>query len=80
MSIVVYDNSDTTSKYKWWVFAYTPNFENFICTIDIIYIGEKCLDENGKIDYDKLKPVLFEFPTYQYMKAGETLGKCLSFK
>ena len=58
----------------------TPNFENFICTIDSTYVDEKCLDENGKIDYNKLKPILFEFPTYQYMKTGEILGKCLSFK
>lgn len=58
----------------------TPNFENFICMIDSTYVDEKCLDEDGKIDYNKLKPVLFEFPTYQYMKTGEVLGKCLSFK
>lgn len=58
----------------------TPNFENFICTIDSTYVDEKFLDKNEKIDYNKLKPVLFEFPTYQYMKTGEILGKCLSFK
>ena len=26
------------------------------------------------------KPVLFEFPTYEYLKTGDVLGKCLSFK
>lgn len=58
----------------------TPNFESFICTINRTYVDEKCLDENGKIDYGKLKPVLFEFPTYQYLKTGDIIGKCLSFK
>lgn len=57
----------------------TPNFESFICTIDDTYVEQDCLDENGKIDYNALKPVLFEFPTYQYLKTGEVLGKCLSF-
>ena len=35
---------------------------------------------DGKVDYHTLKPVLFEFPTYEYLKTGEVLGKCLSFK
>ena len=26
----------------------------------------------------KGKPVLFEMPTYQYLKTGEVLGKCMS--
>ncbi len=58
----------------------TPNFESFICTIDNTYVDEKHLNGKGKIDYDSLKPVLFEFPTYQYLKTGEVIGKCLSFK
>ena len=40
---------------------------------------ESCLDETGKIDYRKLKPILFELPTYEYLQTGEVLGKCLSF-
>ncbi len=58
----------------------TPNFESFICTIDNTYVAEEYLDEKGKIDYNTLKPVLFEFPTYQYLRTGEVIGKCLSFK
>ncbi len=58
----------------------TPNFESFICTIDNTYVAEEHLDGNGKINYNTLKPVLFEFPTYQYLKTGEAIGKCLSFK
>ena len=58
----------------------TPNFESFICTIDNTYVAEEHLNENGKVDYETLKPVLFEFPTYQYLKTGEVIGNCLSFK
>ena len=58
----------------------TPNFESFICTIDHTYVEENCLDEHGKIDYGRLKPVLFEFPAYQYLRTGEVIGKCLSFR
>lgn len=58
----------------------TPNFESFICTIDNTYVDEKHLDADGKINYNTLKPVLFEFPTYQYLKTGDVIGKCLTFK
>ena len=58
----------------------TPNFESFICTIAGTYVEEEHLDEKGKVDYDTLKPVLFEFPTYKYLKTGDVIGKCLSFK
>jgi len=36
------------------------------------------LDNAGKLDYTKLKPVLFEFPTYSYIATGEVIGKCLN--
>ena len=58
----------------------TQGFESFICTIDNIYVEEEHLNEAGKIDYHTLKPVLFAFPTYEYLKTGEVIGKCLSFK
>ncbi len=57
----------------------TPGFESFICTIDSTYVEEEHLDSEGKIDYQSLKPVLFEFPTYQYLRTGDVIGKCLSF-
>ncbi|MBP3361727.1 MAG: flavin reductase family protein [Clostridia bacterium] len=58
----------------------TPNFESFICSIDATYVEEEHLTGNGKINYNTLKPVLFEFPTYEYLRTGEVIGKCLSFK
>lgn len=58
----------------------TPNFESFICTIDNTYAEEGCFNEEGKIDYQVLKPVLFEFPKYEYLRTGEVVGKCLSLK
>ncbi len=58
----------------------TPGFESFICTVSGTYADEECLNEAGKIDYRKLKPVLFEFPTYEYLRTGDVIGKCLSLK
>lgn len=58
----------------------TPNFESFICVINDTYVEEAYLNEEEKIDYHILKPVLFEFPTYEYLRTGEVIGKCLSFK
>ncbi len=58
----------------------TPNFESFICTIDNTYVEEEHLNADGKINYNTLKPVLFDFPNYEYLKTGEVIGKCLSFK
>lgn len=58
----------------------TPGFESFICSISGTYVEESHLNEAGKINYNTLKPVLFEFPTYEYLRTGEVLGKCLSFK
>ena len=58
----------------------TKGFESFICSIDNTYVEEKHLTENGKINYNTLKPVLYEFPTYEYLRTGDVIGKCLSFK
>ena len=57
----------------------TENFESFICKIAATYAEEAVLTADGKIDYRALKPVLFEMPTYEYLKTGEILGKCMSF-
>ncbi len=57
----------------------TETFDNFICRIINTYADEDILNEKGKPDYDKLKPVLFEMPNYTYLKTGETIGKCTGF-
>lgn len=58
----------------------TEGFESFIYTINNTYVEEEHLNEYGKVNYGTLKPVLFEFPAYQYLRTGDVLGKCLSFK
>ena len=55
----------------------TEGFDNFICSIANTYAAPDVLDSNGRLDYTKLKPVLFEFPTYSYIATGEIIGKCL---
>jgi flavin reductase (DIM6/NTAB) family NADH-FMN oxidoreductase RutF len=52
-------------------------FDNFICSVKNTYIEDDLLTENGKIDYDKLKPVLFEMPTYKYLRTGDVIGDCV---
>lgn len=56
----------------------TDGFDNFICAIVNTYASPDVLGSNGKLDYTKLKPVLFEFPTYSYLVTGEVIGKCLN--
>lgn len=55
----------------------SPGFESFILKIDNTYVNEEYLDDNGKINYEVLKPVLFEFPTYKYLETGNVIGNCL---
>ncbi len=55
-------------------------FDNFICSIANTYARKDILDENGKLNYNVLKPVLFEFPTYSYLATGELLGKCRQYE
>ena len=56
----------------------TEGFESFICKIDGVYAEESVLNETGKIDYHTLKPVLFEMPTYEYLRTGDVIGKCMN--
>ena len=55
----------------------TRGFESFICKIAATYADDSALNEDGKLNYHALKPVLFEMPTYEYLKTGEVLGKCM---
>lgn len=58
----------------------TDSFDNFICSIESTLVDEDKLDEKGRPDYERISPVLFEFPTYSYFETGKRLGKCLSFR
>lgn len=55
----------------------TEGFDNFICSIAATYASPEVLDDRGRIDYARLKPVLFEFPTYSYLSTGEVICRCL---
>lgn len=57
----------------------TEGFESFICKVAHTYADESILNDKGKIDYRKLRPVLFEMPTYEYLATGEVLGRCTSY-
>lgn len=52
------------------------NFDNFICKILATYADEAILNDQDKINYHVFKPVLFEFPTYEYFVLGEKVGDC----
>ncbi len=65
---------DVVDNYK------ADGFDNFICTIANTYARKDVLNQDGKLDYNLLKPVLFEFPTYSYLATGEMLGKCRQMK
>ncbi len=56
----------------------TEGFDNFICSIANTYAAPEVLDSDGKLDYTRLKPVLFTFPDYSYVTSGEIIGKCLN--
>lgn len=55
----------------------TEGFDNFICSVVNTYVSPDVLGDNGKPDYIRMKPVLFDFPTYSYLATGEVIGKCL---
>ncbi|MBO6129635.1 MAG: flavin reductase family protein [Pseudobutyrivibrio sp.] len=52
------------------------NFTNYILKPEHTYVQEECLNERGKIDYEKANPVLFEFQSAQYLSVGKVIGRC----
>ena len=52
------------------------HFDHFACRILATYADEAVLNDKGEIDYHVFKPVLFEFPTYEYFVTGEKIGDC----
>lgn len=57
----------------------TDGFNNLVLRIDST-LADDSIVTNGKIDYSKFKPVLFEGPTYSYMISGDIVGAGGSFK
>ncbi|MGF7144502.1 flavin reductase (DIM6/NTAB) family NADH-FMN oxidoreductase RutF [Anaerotaenia torta] len=58
----------------------TNGFDNFILKIENTYAEDGVLNQEGKLDYRRLKPVLFEMPTYEYLRTGEVIGKCMKIE
>lgn len=52
-------------------------FENFICSIENTYADENVVDEKGRPDYTRLHPVLFEMPSYTYLRTGSVIAPCM---
>ena len=52
----------------------TEHHDNFIVKIENTYVSENVLDETDKIDFNKVKPLLFEMPNKGYYKVGERVG------
>lgn len=53
-------------------------FENFILKIAHTFVDETVINDEGKIDYTKFKPVLFEMPNYNYLSTGNVIAKCMT--
>lgn len=56
----------------------SKDYDNFILKVVHTHAEEDVLTEKGKIDYEKVKPVLFEMPTFSYIKTGEKIGTAAS--
>ena len=53
------------------------HFDHFIAKILDTYAEDSVLNKESNIVYRLFKPVLFEFPTYEYYATGEPVGKCM---
>lgn len=55
------------------------NFHNYILKPVHAYVQEEYLTERGKIDYERVSPVLFEFQQARYLGTGEVIGQCWQY-
>lgn len=53
-------------------------FDNIICKVDNTYVNTQMIDEKGKPDWSKIKPILFEMPSYKYIATGNVVGNCVT--
>ena len=40
------------------------------------YVREDVLSENGKINFEKIHPILFEMQQTRYLRSGDAVGRC----
>ena len=73
----IIDEADLTMELEVVDDYEAEGFHNLICKVTATHINPDMLDEKGKIDYTKLKPILFEMPTYKYLRTGEVVADCL---
>ncbi len=57
----------------------TAGFDNLVLRIETTVADDSILTD-GKVDYNKFKPVLFEGPSYSYVSTGDIIGPGGSFK
>ena len=55
------------------------NFTDYILKPVHTYVQEENLNEKGQIDYEKVRPILFEFQNAQYLSTGKVIGQCWNY-
>ncbi len=73
----IVDDADCTLELEVVDDYQVDGFHNLICKVTSTYINPDMIDDKGKPDYDKFKPILFEMPSYKYLRTGEVIGNCL---
>ena len=54
------------------------NFRNYVLKPVHTYVQEEYINDKGRVDYEKMQPMLFEFQNAQYLATGNVVGKCWS--
>lgn len=55
----------------------TPHFDVFLLKVENTYCDEEVLTD-GKIDYSKVDPILFDMPGFNYWRLGEKIADSYS--
>jgi len=54
----------------------TVHHENWVLKPVNTLVQEEYLDEKGKIDFEKMSPILFDMQKMRYLNVGNEVGKC----
>jgi flavin reductase (DIM6/NTAB) family NADH-FMN oxidoreductase RutF len=54
----------------------TPTHYNFIMRPVGTFVREDALTADGKIDFEKIRPILFEMQQRRYLRTGDVAGNC----